>query len=465
MNSSRQMLTVAIAVPLALCAIRPAKAQTPSSRSPQGFPLQYHDTSDAQVQQHVIRAQAQALSAVDVATFQANLQSLVNWLSQTATKNPNQQAQISDLQTQINNLTSDQMTQLANSFDAAAFNTAVTIITSTQPATPTLPSTDPPANLFPVVYGPCAPTAGPPAIPSDPGTIHALLIAIEVAKGADVVAGDACSSFIDILGEGTNLPGCIVKLIADLILFGLQTAHDQMVFCDSNDLFTWVDANWQNTIVIDTDIANLAGNTTNSFTQVLNQLTTVNTDVDNHISSIAGNTTAQFTQVNNQLTAVSTSLSKQTTAVDVDVDSHIAAIDVDLNNHLTNVDADVKNTTTAIDTDIGNHLNQVDTDVLKRDTQIDTEIGTLQTLALRLKIEHVLAAALTLELFEVPQAQGGYLETVRAIVSDIISKLLAAGQTVGTATKWLALGDAALAAKQYKTAYQDYSAAYQTAVK
>ena len=470
MNSSRQLLTVAVAVPLALCAIGRVNAQAQSSRSTQsqGYPLKFHDSSDAQVSQHVRRAQAQTLSTTDVATFQAALQTLVNWLSQTATHNPNQQAQINDLQAQINSLTSDQMTQLASNFDVAAFNTAVTTLTQSttaQPTTRNIPTKDPPSDLVPPPYGICAPTAGPPPVPSDPGTIRGLLIAVEVAHAASIVADKACDTIVEILGEGTNIAQEIIAQVIDLIEFGLETAKDQLEFCDPNAQAAEVTAAWQNSIVIDTDIANLAHDTGSNFTVVENQLTAVNTDIDNHISSVAGNTSTQFTQINNQLTTIATNLTNQTTAIDVDIDSHIAAIDVDLNNHLTSVDADIKNAITASSTSIGNQITQVDSDVLNQGTKINTNISTFQTLDVRLQIEEALSRDVAIGLFELPLADGGYLETVRAIVSDTISKLLAAGQSVGTATALLAKGDTDFAAKLFKVAYQDYAAAYQMAVK
>jgi hypothetical protein len=74
----RWLVSVAISVPLALCAVRPASAQSSRLSRSQGYPLKYHDSSDPQVQQHVLRAKAQTLSAADVSTFQANLQNLVN---------------------------------------------------------------------------------------------------------------------------------------------------------------------------------------------------------------------------------------------------------------------------------------------------------------------------------------------------------------------------------------------------
>jgi hypothetical protein len=136
------------------------------------------------------------------------------------------------MQTQINGLTSDQMTQLVNSFDLNAFNTAVTTLASTQPGNvPASP--DPPANLFPPPYGICAPTNGPPPIPSDTPTDLALLKAIEIAQEAQIIVDDICSIKISVAGNGTTIPQCIVALVADLIVYGLQTAQAQLDFCDN----------------------------------------------------------------------------------------------------------------------------------------------------------------------------------------------------------------------------------------
>ncbi len=140
-------------------------------------------------------------------------------------------------------------------------------------------------------------------------------------------------------------------------------------------------------------------------------------------------------------------------------------MNVDIDNRISNSEADLINKSTAVDTDIKDRLNLLEGDLLARDTQIDSEISTFQTLTVRTQIEQSLAAGQIVGLFELPQASGGYLETVRAIVNDTISKLLAAGQAVNGATKWLGLGDTALSAKQYKAAYANYVTAYGTAVK
>jgi len=458
----RWMLAVTFAVALAMCVTPSASAQKPFRYSPR-----VHGPSADNIKQHIARAQDQSLTTNDVLSFQANLQNLVTWLSQTPSSNPQQQSVASNLQQQISSLTPDQMTTLAGNADVGAFNTAVTTLISTQPVPRTPTQSDPPINLALPQYGICAETATgvQPQVPSDAGTDQSLLIALEVLQGLAIVSNDLENLNIEIAGEANNLPVVIIGSVVDFIEFALQTYSDQYQFCDPYDEAAEVRAGYLNTIVIDTDLSNLSDNAINQFTLFGNQLTAFNTDIDNHIATVAGNNTNQFPQIDNQLTAMSTSLTSQTNVIDTDINSHTAAVDADLNNHLAAVDADVKNNTTAINTSIDNHVAQVDSDVQGRDTQIDMQINTFQTLELRMKIEHVMASGLSVESFELPQALGGYLETVRAIVADTISKMLVAGQAVGTATKSMGLGDTALAAKLYKAAYQDYAVAYQTAVK
>ncbi len=253
--------------------------------------------------------------------------------------------------------------------------------------------------------------------------------------------------------------------MADEIVFALQTTIDQLTFCDINVEASQVTSTWQNSIVIDTDLANLNQGVDSSFSAINNQVTSVDTDVDNHIASIAGNTSSQYTQINNELTTLGNNFSSQITGVDLDVDNHVASLDVTLSNSLTSLDADVKNTTTTIGTSIGNQITQVDTDVLNQAAQTNAAIGGFQNLDIRIKIELALAQGLSIESFIMPNTSGGYLQTVRSIVADIIAKMQADKMTIGTATKSLAQGDTASANKQYITAYQDYVSAYQAASK
>jgi hypothetical protein len=232
------------------------------------------------------------------------------------------------------------------------------------------------------------------------------------------------------------LPQCIIAQVLDLIAEALQRAKEILTFCDPVVHAAESEATWRNSIVIDTDIANL------------------NTAVNNHLN-----------QLDQHLTSIDSQVNAGSTAVDTDLTSRMVAVDADIAARIAGADSDLTNKITGAGTVLNTQLNSVDADVLNQGTQISNAIATFQTLDVRVEIERSLAQGLVIGLFEVPVANGGYLETVRAIVNDTISKLLAAGQTINGATKWLALGDTALAAKQFKSAYQDYMTAYQTGAK
>jgi hypothetical protein len=411
-TSNRLPLILALAIPLMVCMNRPANAQA----------------TDAQVQ-----------------AFASSAQSLTSWLAQTAGNDPNQQALVNDLQQALNNLTPSQMQQLASSYNIAAFTNAVNAVVAVPaPAATVSPTTapaDPPANLFPPNFGICSLVSsaqqgtGLQLVPSDPNVIKALDVGIAIAKEATAIANAFCGAVVVVAGEGTTLPQCIVAQVTNLIQQGLQRAREILKFCDPVASAAETEATWHNSITIDSDLANHDANVSSHLTQIDNHLTTIDNDLAAHSSALG-----------------------------TDVDSHVTAVNVDIDNRVASVDADLNNRITGTDTDLNTHLTGVDTDLLNRATQIDNEISTFQALDLRLKIEHALAAGLTIGLFEVPTAQGGDLDLVRSIVVDTINKVLASGGTVGTASKSLTTGDNARAAGQFKSAYSNYESAYQAAV-
>ena len=381
------------------------------------------------------------ISQQDFAAFQTNVQNLVGFLQQTAGNDTTQLSLANDLQNKINSLSSDQLYQVASSFNVAAFNNAVTVITNSKPTQRNPANTDPPSNLFNPNFLLCqlvqnvASSAGQTLVPSDPGTIKALDVSIAVAKVAAIGADKLCSGVVVVAGEGTTLPQCIIAEILDLIAQGLTRAKQVLTFCDPVVNSAEVEAAWQNTVTIDTDLANHDVNTANHLSQIDQHLTQIDAEVTSHSN-----------------------------AVDTDLAGRMVAVDTDLASRLSNVDVDLNNSLTAVDTDLNGHLNLVDTDLTTRATQIDNEISTFQTLDLRLKIEQALSTGQQIGLFEMPSSQGGYLELVRSIVVDTINKVLASGLSVGTASKSLTTGDAAKATGQFKSAYRAYASAYQAAV-
>jgi len=286
-------------------------------------------------------------------------------------------------------------------------------------------------------------------VPSDPGVIKALEVSIDVAKVAAVAADKLCQGVVVVAGEGTTLPQCVIAEVLDLIAEALERVKEVLTFCDPVVNAAETEAAWQNSVTIDTDLA------------------THDQNVANHLN-----------QIDQHLTLIDTAISNQNTSIDTDIDSRVVAVDTDLASRLTNTDADLNNHITGIDTDIDNNVSTLSNQLTNRATQIDTEVGVqssdfklsqprpvgLRELTLRLKIEQALTTGQMVGLFELPQAKGGFLELVRSIVVDTINKELAAGLSVGTASKTLTTGDNFVTTGQYKSAYKYYASAYQAAV-
>ena len=123
---------------------------------------------------------------------------------------------------------------------------------------------------------------------------------------------------------------------------------------------------------------------------------------------------------------------------------------------------------TANATTVNTKLDGITSSLASAHTKLDSLTITVNdqgALALRLQIEADLSEPGNhpVALFEVPASGGGYLDLTREIVVDTIGKMQAAGQGVGNAQAFLAAGDAARAAHDYKDAYADYGKAYRAA--
>lgn len=104
------------------------------------------------------------------------------------------------------------------------------------------------------------------------------------------------------------------------------------------------------------------------------------------------------------------------------------------------------------------------------DARLDTiltDTADFQALSLRASIERALAdpSQPAIGLFALPVDQGGYLETVRDIVTDTITNHTDAGQGVGNAQAALASANESFAAGQFSFAYAEYARAYRAAVR
>src|SRR5262249_44128748 len=163
----------------------------------------------------------------------------------------------------------------------------------------------------------------------------------------------------------------------------------------------------------------------------------------------AGDTQAQISAVQTtvqtvktQSDAVATAATALNTTLD-DITNRVDEVKADLQTVQTNV-AILRNTEASI--------------LKKSDTEI-ANLSSFQTLQLRVKIEENLAAngrELPLGIFELPAAQGGYLEVVKSVVTDTLAK---AGNP-SQAQSYLSSANSAFAAGQYKSAYSLYGKAY-----
>jgi hypothetical protein len=461
-------ILLALALFLATSARPPASAaQLQSRRSPQ-----IAQPAPDNLRSHVPEAGLQA--------FAADLTTLARAIHDLNPNRPDVQNRMLEVEQGIAALTPEQLTMLANTYDRPALSRAVERLASLIPSLSAPPEQGGPTQgpdlsvprraglqaddasttttLSVANYGMCTPTTSTSflgsTIPSDTPTDYGLFIALQVANGAQIPLNFLCTEITVILGEGTNLPECIIAAIDQAIAFGLQVTLSTFEFCDSGVLSAENDAAYFNTIAI---FNNLGTDTIN----IQNQLTSVENDLDNHITAVDADLNAHITlidsDIDSHVTGINTNIDNNLTAIDQDMDAHVAAADLDIATRIANIDTDLNTHLTAVD----NHLSAVDNDV----QAIAPEITTLQTLELRMEIEKSLALGIYVGLFETPQAQGGYLELVGTIVQTVINGLKAAGQDCGNAQALLDQGNTDYAAGLFKKAYSHYMSAYQAATK
>jgi hypothetical protein len=93
-----------------------------------------------------------------------------------------------------------------------------------------------------------------------------------------------------------------------------------------------------------------------------------------------------------------------------------------------------------------------------------TNTKQLEDLTVRLEIERALQQGSPYGSLYLPQANGGRLEVVRAIVSETIQHVLDSGESANQASTKLAAGDDELKNGHFKQAFRLYSEAYRAAV-
>lgn len=122
------------------------------------------------------------------------------------------------------------------------------------------------------------------------------------------------------------------------------------------------------------------------------------------------------------------------------------------------VNNDNANTTTIVNNDNANTAAII--------SNANANKNELRDLILRTQIEADLAmadSAVVVALYEIPNANGGYLDLVKMIVTDTLARVEAAGGSVSNAQAFLNSANAANAAGNFKTAYALYRKAYKAA--
>ena len=262
-----------------------------------------------------------------------------------------------------------------------------------------------PGDLFQTLSAgfpePVAIPAGCNGVDISADTRYALLITKEVTNAILAAAAFVCTQ--DILGTN-GAPACIPFAIAASIANGF---FDTATFCAGEVTANQVDANF-------------------------NRLGHIHDDLSSAITTIVNNNNANTTSIINNATT----------------------------NTATIVANDNTNTSTIITNDNTNTATII--------TNANANKNELRDLILRSQIEADLAmvdGAAVAALYEVPNAQGGYLDLVMTIVTETIANVQAAGAGVGNAPAILIDANAVKAAGDFKKAYELYRRAYKAAGK
>jgi hypothetical protein len=171
----------------------------------------------------------------------------------------------------------------------------------------------------------------------------------------------------------------------------------------------------------------------------------------------AGKTSTEINSVSTTVGAVNTQASTLVTNTGT-LDSTLTTDDA----QVTEIQTDVQ----TLQADVGVLNNTLSGDLGKADQEI-ANLSTFQALQLRMDIEENLMrnglGSGAVGLYELPKANGGYLELVQSIVTSVVTTEAAVKGANAIATADLNTANADFAAGQYKTAYQYYTKAYHDA--
>jgi len=230
------------------------------------------------------------------------------------------------------------------------------------------------------------------------------------AAGLRAGLSRGCNQVLVVLGEGGNTSAACIA--ADVVYYVALALRTKLTSCEKDYDGRTLDAIFNRTETIHTDLANSVANDNTNKTAIISNISSSQTAI---IGNDNTNTTSIINNDNANKTTITTAISNsQNTIVD--------------------------------NTNAGKN--------------------ELRDLILRTQIEANLAADGSdtfVGWYVTPAANGGYLELARSIVIVTIAKL--AGKKTTEANKQLAAGDAQKAAGNFSKAYFFYRQAYRTAVK
>jgi hypothetical protein len=298
--------------------------------------------------------------------------------------------------------------------------------------------------------GPDYPSCG--STRTDDSVVDASDTALFVAEGVREAASRACDEVVVIVGEGGN--GSLACIITDGIYIAAKVINYGLHYCNDKIDSAEQQAAFGRLGHLHTDLENSIINDNANTTTITGAVTTAkNTIVSNSDANrvtIVGNDnlnkTTIVTAIANSQGAIVDNANGNTLALTTAISNTQAAI---INNDNTN-----KNTIVANDnanaTMLTNLLlrTQIESDLAAGDNS--TPVGLFQTPG-------------TICSLSAPVNQCGMLGLVRLIVVQTISNQ--AGSSTSQANSFLAKGDSAMTAGNYKSAYQWYRQAYKTAVK
>ena len=287
------------------------------------------------------------------------------------------------------------------------------------------------------------------------------------------VASRICNE--DVAGFNLSL-GCI---LSDGVFFIAKFVYENIELCEGDIDSNEIHGSYVRLGSLQTSVGNL-GSTSTSISNTVGSINTRTSSMNstvNAINSAAGSIT---TKVDGLSTTIGPLPGKLNT-LQADLSFHDVKATSSLLNLLTSTSA-INTTVGQINTTAGvisAKASAVQSDLAAHDTAVLAAVGDqnstisaalekFKTLTLRISIEKGLAAnehKHPISLFLLPEAHGGYLEVVRAIVTETIDNMRAAGMKIREAEKKLAKGDEKFAVGDYKKAYKNFADAYRHAVR